>query len=94
MHRRKTQAEKFEDEQASCTTWSVDYTYFTREGLPIPHNDDAQIESHKRSHTLGRPVLASYDRKTKTGQLHDAEQKGPEDRWILARTIKDIDETG
>ena len=38
--------------------------------------------------------MASYDRQARTGYLHDAEHKGPEDRYILKRTIMDMDEAG
>ena len=39
-------------------------------------------------------MLASYDRKTKTGRLHQCESKGPADDYMVERTIRDINDAG
>ena len=91
---KKGAEEKDDDHNSAISTWSLDYTYFANDGQLIRHGDDEAIERHRANRTLGRPTLAGYDRKTKTGYLHDADQKEPEDAYILYRTVKDIDEAG
>ena len=58
----------------------------------IEHNNEEAIEYHHRERTLGKALMASYPRKTKTGELHQCEVKGPADEYIVDKTISDIDE--
>ena len=40
-HKQKTDTQKAEDKASPVSTWSIDYSYFTTEGIPIPHRDTA-----------------------------------------------------
>ena len=86
--------QKKEDDASASTTWGVDYSYFTTEGNPIPHRNQRAIELARRAGTLRSPVLALYDRKTRTGYLHQTTSNGRADQYVLQRAIDDIDEAG
>ena len=93
-HFGKKAQEKQEDENRAVTTWSVDYSYFTTEGHPIPHRNQTLIEVARSRGKLCPAVVALYDRKTKTGYLHQTISKGRSDRYIVGRSVEDIDEAG
>ena len=60
----------------------------------IGHNDEAAIQLHAQQCALGKPLLASWDRKTRTGQLHKCEVKRPHDEYMVAKAVRDVDEAG
>lgn len=94
QHRRKTRDQKIEDDNASCSVWSVDYTYFSTNGQAIRHNDEEEIQRHLGLGTLCKALLASYARKTRTGYMNQCETKGVGEGYMVDRTIRDINEAG
>ena len=48
VHRRTTREEQLEDESASTSVWSVDYTYCTTDGHMNEHDNEGEILRHRR----------------------------------------------
>ena len=93
-HHKKGPEKAEEDKESSVITFSIDYMCFKKAGVPIPHRDEGARAQAAKDGTLGAPVMAAYDRGTKTGYLHQVTGKGLAAMYIPEKLVEDIDGAG
>ena len=76
----------------AISTVSFDYSYFNDKLSKMTKEEYSEALS--KGEKMNRPMIVIEDRETGAVVAHMCSQKGPDDKWIVRRIGKDLEEMG